>query len=78
MPPVVTSIAYSPDGQLLAVAGYHEVAPLAAAELGIMMAAVHLLRRAGYSEEFRAEVARVMEYQKAYDLYRHDIEPATA
>jgi mono/diheme cytochrome c family protein len=25
VPPVVTSIAYSPDGQLLAVAGYHEV-----------------------------------------------------
>src|SRR5499427_248673 len=30
----------------------------------------HLLRRAGYSEEFIAEVARVMEYQKAYELYR--------
>jgi len=34
----------------------------------------HLLRRAGYSEEFRAEVARVMEYKKAYELYRNDIE----
>jgi transcriptional regulator GlxA family with amidase domain len=34
----------------------------------------HLLRRAGYSEEFVAEVARVMEYQKAYELYRGDVE----
>ncbi len=34
----------------------------------------HLLRRAGYSETFCAEVARVMEYQKAYELYRNDIE----
>src|SRR6266540_3994400 len=34
----------------------------------------HLLRRAGYSEAFCAEVARVMEYQKAYELYRNDIE----
>ena len=34
----------------------------------------HLLRRAGYSEEFIGEVARVMEYQKAYELYRKDVE----
>ena len=34
----------------------------------------HLLRRAGYSDEFRAEVARVMEYSKAYQVYREDIE----
>ena len=34
----------------------------------------HLLRRAGYSDEFVAEVARVMEYQKAYELYRNDVE----
>jgi transcriptional regulator GlxA family with amidase domain len=34
----------------------------------------HLLRRAGYSEEFVAEVARVMEYQKAYEVYRDDVE----
>jgi transcriptional regulator GlxA family with amidase domain len=34
----------------------------------------HLLRRAGYSEEFVAEVARVMEYQRAYELYRDDVE----
>jgi transcriptional regulator GlxA family with amidase domain len=34
----------------------------------------HLLRRAGYSEEFVAEVARVMEYAKAYELYRNDVE----
>jgi transcriptional regulator GlxA family with amidase domain len=38
----------------------------------------HLLRRAGYSEEFVAEVARVMEYQKAYELYREDVETAAA
>ena len=36
----------------------------------------HLLRRAGYAEEFLTEVARVMEYQRAYDLYRGDIEIA--
>jgi len=34
----------------------------------------HLLRRAGYSEGFIGEVARVMEYQKAYELYRKDVE----
>jgi putative intracellular protease/amidase len=34
----------------------------------------HLLRRAGYGEEFIAEVARVMEYRRAYDAYRDDIE----
>ena len=34
----------------------------------------HLLRRAGYDEAFVADVARVMEYQRAYELYRHDIE----
>jgi len=36
----------------------------------------HLLRRAGYDEDFVADVARVMEYQKAYELYRGDIETA--
>ena len=36
----------------------------------------HLLRRAGYSEAFVGEVARVMEYQKAYELYREDVETA--
>jgi transcriptional regulator GlxA family with amidase domain len=36
----------------------------------------HLLRRAGYSEEFIGEVARVMEYQRAYELYRSDVEIA--
>jgi transcriptional regulator GlxA family with amidase domain len=36
----------------------------------------HLLRRAGYEENFIAEVARVMEYQKAYELYRGDVEAA--
>lgn len=34
----------------------------------------HLLRRAGYAEPFIGEVARVMEYSAAYDLYRGDID----
>lgn len=34
----------------------------------------HLLRRAGYDENFVAEVARVMEYSQAYALYGRDIE----
>ncbi len=34
----------------------------------------HLLRRAGYGEEFVADVARVMEYTAAYEVYREDIE----
>ncbi|MDP9072720.1 MAG: DJ-1/PfpI family protein [Actinomycetota bacterium] len=34
----------------------------------------HLLRRAGYSEEMIGDVARVMEYQDAYQLYRDDVE----
>jgi transcriptional regulator GlxA family with amidase domain len=36
----------------------------------------HLLRRAGYDESFVAEVARVMEYTAAYELYRDDVEHA--
>ena len=36
----------------------------------------HLLRRAGYDETFIGEVARVMEYKAAYELYRDDIEYA--
>ena len=36
----------------------------------------HLLRRAGYEEAFVSEVARVMEYTKAFDAYRNDVEPA--
>jgi transcriptional regulator GlxA family with amidase domain len=36
----------------------------------------HLLRRAGYDETFIGEVARVMEYKTAYELYRDDIEYA--
>jgi transcriptional regulator GlxA family with amidase domain len=36
----------------------------------------HLLRRAGYGEDFVAEVARVMEYSAAYELYREDRETA--
>jgi Domain of unknown function (DUF4179) len=34
----------------------------------------HLLRRAGYDQGFIAEVARVMEYSAAYDIYRDDVE----
>lgn len=34
----------------------------------------HLLRRAGYEESFIEEVARIMEYHKAYDLLKDDIE----
>jgi transcriptional regulator GlxA family with amidase domain len=34
----------------------------------------HLLRRAGYAEDLIGEVARVMEYQEAYRLYRDDLE----
>jgi hypothetical protein len=36
----------------------------------------HLLRRAGYDEHFVAEVARVMEYSDAYELYRKEWETA--
>ena len=36
----------------------------------------HLLRRAGYGDEFIADVARVMEYSAAYDVYRDDLETA--
>jgi len=34
----------------------------------------YLLRRAGYGADWIREVARVMEYQAAYDLYARDIE----
>jgi transcriptional regulator GlxA family with amidase domain len=34
----------------------------------------HLLRRAGYAEQFIADVARTMEYSAAYEAYRQDIE----
>lgn len=34
----------------------------------------HLLRRAGYPEPFISDVARVMEYSAAYELYRGDRE----
>jgi transcriptional regulator GlxA family with amidase domain len=36
----------------------------------------HLLRRAGYDEGFIGEVARVMEYSKAYEAYKSDLESA--
>lgn len=34
----------------------------------------HLLRRAGRDEAFIQDVARIMEYEKAYNAYREDIE----
>jgi transcriptional regulator GlxA family with amidase domain len=34
----------------------------------------HLLRSAAYGEDLVAEVARVMEYRAAYELYREDVE----
>ena len=36
----------------------------------------HLLRRAGYPDDGLREVARVMEYQAAHELYARDIEVA--
>lgn len=36
----------------------------------------HLLRRAGYAEDWISDVARTMEYKAAYDVYRRDIEYA--
>ena len=36
----------------------------------------HLLRRVGYDEAVIGDVARVMEYQDAYKLYRDDVETA--
>jgi transcriptional regulator GlxA family with amidase domain len=37
----------------------------------------YLLRRAGYDESFVREVARTMEYLKAYECYAPDLEVAT-
>ena len=37
----------------------------------------HLLRRAGYDETTIADIARVMEYQAAYERYRDDLELAS-
>src|SRR5262245_53010082 len=34
----------------------------------------YLLKRAGYDEKFVADVARVMEYSKAYELYKDDVQ----
>jgi transcriptional regulator GlxA family with amidase domain len=36
----------------------------------------HLLRRAGYPDDILDEVARVMEYSAAWELYRDDVERA--
>lgn len=38
----------------------------------------HLLRRAGYDEGTIAEVARVMEYSDAWDVYKDDVEYVTS
>jgi transcriptional regulator GlxA family with amidase domain len=38
----------------------------------------HLLRRAGWDEPLIAEVARVMEYSAAYELYREDVETSVS
>ena len=38
----------------------------------------YLLKRAGYDDKFLAEVARVMEYSKAYELYKSDVESVAA
>ena len=54
------------SGRIVSAAG-----PAAGIDLGL-----HLLRRAGYAEAVLEEVARVMEYRHAYDLYRADIEYA--
>ena len=37
----------------------------------------HLLRRAGYAEDWIADIARTMEYKAAYDIYGRDVEYAT-
>ena len=37
-----------------------------------MQMGFHLLRRAGHDEKFITEVARVMEYSAAYEVYRND------
>lgn len=42
-------------------------------ELGL-----HLLARAGYDKAFVADVARIMEYHRAWNLYQDDIEYADA
>ncbi|MHB1565112.1 MAG: DJ-1/PfpI family protein [Acidiferrobacter sp.] len=39
-----------------------------------MEVGLHLLRRAGYDEAFIADVARIMEYEAAYAVYKDDIE----
>lgn len=37
----------------------------------------HDVRRAGYDEAFIDDIARVMEYTKAYEIYRDDRETAS-
>jgi len=38
----------------------------------------HLLRRAGYAEDWITDVARTMEYKTAYEVYRQDVEYTTS
>lgn len=38
----------------------------------------HLLRRAGYDQDFVSEVARTMEYAEAHDAYLEHVEIAWA
>jgi transcriptional regulator GlxA family with amidase domain len=52
-----------------------KIAPAGGITSGMEMG-FHLLRRAGWEEAQIAEVARVMEYSAAYDLYRSDVESA--
>ena len=37
-------------------------------------AGLHLLRRAGYDQAFLADITRVMEYTRAYEMYRDNVE----
>jgi transcriptional regulator GlxA family with amidase domain len=36
----------------------------------------HLLKRAGYAEDWITDIARTMEYKAAYEMYRRDVEYA--
>jgi transcriptional regulator GlxA family with amidase domain len=35
---------------------------------------LYLLLRAGYSQEWIEDTARIMEYHQAYDMYKNDVE----
>jgi len=56
---------------------FYVAAPMSTLDFNIASGAemgFHLLRRAGYDEQFVSEVARVMEYSAAYSIYRDDVE----